>query len=918
MPQPIVRLRIVERAGVARNFEPVTSGVPLPESLAISDVSRLRLTDSSNRDVPAQFRVLSRWGDLSDQRAPIRWVLIDTQISVASHGSASLTLCRDEPREALLGISVSEDAEAIRIDTGAALFQFSRTRGNLFESVTLGGADLVTPATENGFVVTALDGHVFSSAFARPKECRIEERGPLRCVVLIRGEFHDSDGKPWMGGNTSPEWRNEPLTPELEKTYDWGAGVFHETNNQKQQYDKRWWCWRFDTEPEKQIRPIEYTLRIHLYHGRADAKVDFTLENNGDALRFLIKHFSVGINDVAFKSLEAHLAVNVDPQSAEIEGVAVDPTKGLAEVTQYHCVNNPKNEAENFSYEVAQNGNVQARGGRALGWAQIAGNRGSASQAFDYFWQVFPKSSGIDGNRLIAGLFPEYKRPDEWGESIHVFANGWHKTHSLLYSFSNESQSMSHAEESARRFAAPLFLSAEPHSWYADSGAWGLVGPEGLRVDDTPLQEALGRYEQERRTLVDASLSADGSSLPQLREHQIGCYGWQYFGTFLKEQDVRCSASHYDWPYAAWLHFIRTGDQRFVEQGLILTRHCIDLDQFHLSDDRWHDGMWQWEGVGSHYPGKRPFHAATVREDGPYTHVLGAAQCYTHTWSAGFALGYLLTGDQRYFEALHRTLEGSRYWWWEYMKLKDGKPVPYDQTRSQGWCILHHLNMYRITGAKRHIEDAITIFSLSLLHSEHERTGAWPVYGPDGAWVVQTFYIYPIEPCLELHYWADKAGLDTRELAAFLRRWCDYAHAHFYAKPERLSDGKYLPWRNQYMIRVEDKVDPKKAGCLRFHTMSCSAFAYVGWLLRESDPKAAEHYTRVGHELFRDHYLYTPQNLKATPEGPTPVDPSSRYPIKFLYSVQDQLEKEQGWAFRGSQALLWTLAQGSQSFSPSR
>jgi hypothetical protein len=218
--------------------------------------------------------------------------------------------------------------------------------------------------------------------------------------------------------------------------------------------------------------------------------------------------------------------------------------------------------------------------------------------------------------------------------------------------------------------------------------------------------------------------------------------------------------------------------------------------------------------------------------------------------------------------------------------------------------------MYRVTGERRCIEDALTIFSLSLLHSEHEKTGAWPCYGPDGPWVIQTFYIYPIEPCVELHYWAARAGLDTRELAAFLRRWCDYAHDYFYAKPEHLADGRYLPWRNFYMMPVGQKVDPAKANCLRFHTMSCSAFAYVGWLLKDSDPKSAEHYARVGRELFRDHYLYTPLNLPPSPTGVQPIDPASRYPIKFAYPVhKDQLEKEQGWAFRGSQGLLWTLAQ---------
>ncbi|MBA3709338.1 MAG: hypothetical protein H0W83_11045, partial [Planctomycetes bacterium] len=422
-------------------------------------------------------------------------------------------------------------------------------------------------------------------------------------------------------------------------------------------------------------------------------------------------------------------------------------------------------------------------------------------------------------------------------------------------------------------------------------------------------------------TLVDATQAADGLSLPRLREVQGNGYGWQYFGTFLKEPDVRCSACHYDWGGSAWLHFLRTGDQRFADEARILTRHHADLDQYHVANDQWHDGMQCWEGVGSHYPGKRPFHAATVRADGSYTHVLGAAQCYTHTWSGSFALGYLLTGDRRLYDALERTLGGARDWWWGSMKLGGEKPVPCDQTRSQGWCILHFLNLYRITGENQLIVDAYRLFAHSLLATEWKRTGCFAM--SDGH-TIQTFFIYPIEPLVDLHFWATRAGLDTSDLSAFLRRWCDYARDRFYAPPRTTEDGRYFPWRNDYSIALDGKANPDSAFCLRFHTMSCSAFAYLGWLLRASDPEASAGYTRVARELFRDRYLYTPTNLAMSPEDsgalnaygqpiqgqrPAPFDPAFRYPISFRYCIPDQLEKEQGWAMRGSQPLLWTLAQ---------
>ncbi len=55
-----VQLSVVERAGLARSNEPVTSGVPIPKSVALTDLSSLRLLNNLNQAVPAQFTALVR------------------------------------------------------------------------------------------------------------------------------------------------------------------------------------------------------------------------------------------------------------------------------------------------------------------------------------------------------------------------------------------------------------------------------------------------------------------------------------------------------------------------------------------------------------------------------------------------------------------------------------------------------------------------------------------------------------------------------------------------------------------------------------------------------------------------------------------------------------------------------------------
>src|SRR5262245_64168235 len=54
----ITTLRIENTLAFPRLDEPVTSGVPIPESLQLLNTNQLRILDNAGQLVPAQFRVL--------------------------------------------------------------------------------------------------------------------------------------------------------------------------------------------------------------------------------------------------------------------------------------------------------------------------------------------------------------------------------------------------------------------------------------------------------------------------------------------------------------------------------------------------------------------------------------------------------------------------------------------------------------------------------------------------------------------------------------------------------------------------------------------------------------------------------------------------------------------------------------------
>lgn len=69
-----IPLNIKEVAGVDRNNDIISSGVPLPQGM-FQNTDRFAVFDSKNKPVPAQFKVLERWIE-AGQDGSIKWMLV--------------------------------------------------------------------------------------------------------------------------------------------------------------------------------------------------------------------------------------------------------------------------------------------------------------------------------------------------------------------------------------------------------------------------------------------------------------------------------------------------------------------------------------------------------------------------------------------------------------------------------------------------------------------------------------------------------------------------------------------------------------------------------------------------------------------------------------------------------------------------
>lgn len=177
-----VRLRI--DGNLPEGEWPVMQGVPFPAGV-LDEVEAIGLVDAqSGERVPAQADVLMRWPDGS-----IRWAAV----SVSGRAGQELELRFDgslnavEPEDVII---VKQDSAAVHLSTGPLSASFPRNGERLIEAIRRNGEIVLR---DGNFV---LNGGYRSSA--TESELDIEESGPLRAVVRIKGEYLNPNGEQLM------------------------------------------------------------------------------------------------------------------------------------------------------------------------------------------------------------------------------------------------------------------------------------------------------------------------------------------------------------------------------------------------------------------------------------------------------------------------------------------------------------------------------------------------------------------------------------------------------------------------------------------------------------------------------------------------------------------------------------------------
>jgi len=169
---------------------PIWGGVPFPRD-ALYDSNAVRLTTMEDGGIPVQTRVLSRWsGDGSVQWLDLTCVVPPGVRKVMLHygeGQARPSSGASENAN----IAVSRADGLVTVDAGAVALSIRQGSASLMDSFRAAGGPELGPV--KGILNQQMLGDIYSHKTVI-SEVEVEEEGPVRASIALRGTLDDGQG----------------------------------------------------------------------------------------------------------------------------------------------------------------------------------------------------------------------------------------------------------------------------------------------------------------------------------------------------------------------------------------------------------------------------------------------------------------------------------------------------------------------------------------------------------------------------------------------------------------------------------------------------------------------------------------------------------------------------------------------------
>ncbi|MFW6437383.1 MAG: LamG-like jellyroll fold domain-containing protein, partial [Armatimonadota bacterium] len=379
---------------------PITQGLPFPPGV-VADAATIRVLGPDGLEVPAQVRPTSFWADDS-----IRWALLDFCVD-APAGEAPEFMVEFGPdvarAEIVDPVAVTEDGGEIRVDAGRVQFRVSKTDFTILDDLVVDGRrPLDGPVLAS---VTEDTGGTFTTGGSAPYAVAVEEAGPMRAVIAVRGWNTDEDGERFLTHTTRIHaYRDQPF-----------VRVFHTLTNRHeeqvtgQHHHASGW-------PDD---PDQYSQRSLMQRNIADATL--TLPVTG------------------------LFAWEFDAGDRSITG---DVAQGAAVHRQTH-----------HAEGLLRAPGVEEQTAEVPGVVTVTGDQGAVTAAIWRYSNLFPKETRISLEGLELGLIPCS------ADDPHPLLNGTARTTEIMLAFAENGSDA--GADAARAFRQPTILAND--EWYCAS-----------------------------------------------------------------------------------------------------------------------------------------------------------------------------------------------------------------------------------------------------------------------------------------------------------------------------------------------------------------------------------------------------------------------------------------------------------------
>ncbi len=598
----LVSLTVKDYSGTLRVNDNVRSGVPFPKgSLLVTDA--LMMKDEASI-LPLQTRTLSTWDDGS-----VRWLLLDTQLSLDSNGSCELVLSKVE-QEATIDtpVTATENEDYITVTTGKLTVEIPKKNGGLINRLWSGSTLMIdapdTSDPDRGPWLT-IDGESYYGQQLKDDSAVLSTDPVSRYKSYVSsngGNFNLFD--PWDLSVTIEE--SGPLHVVVRVS---GAHL-----------------------NEAGLGFSSFVTRIHAYRDSARLTVDHTLIFTGNG------------ND----EIDGYgITMPFEGAQTMIEGVEI--ATGSVLQTSYDDYS-----VSGTDYQ-----------GQADGYVVRSGDSGTLAVVLKDMAENFPKAIVATENSINVQLYPEAiaalnvarysgsidTANGESGGDSNRAAQGFSKTETVIFDFSAEANPITIAKQVD---SMPLMALAQP-DWYSDAGVMGVGDFVFNSASDN--SEALYRIDRKLKVIADFMRYNQREKFDWFGMMDYGDIRGLFNGGCNSDTDD-CTWSElgrYGWSGNSgepsnqlWIQFLRTLEPDAYTDAVALAKHTQGVQMIHYGDATEHNDQTISGGRN------REFSVGSLHRHGRQAWSgYGQAPEYSHV--AGIETFYYLTGDGRAKESLYEA-----------------------------------------------------------------------------------------------------------------------------------------------------------------------------------------------------------------------------------------------------------------------